>query len=73
MLVCTLALSINASALSKDEIVYKLFTDDSGVLYKNGLVYSKDAKSMYPADVPSITSGGVKYVQIKMRSEEHTV
>lgn len=39
---------------------------DSGVLYKNGLVYSKDAKSMYPADVPSITSGGVKYVQIKM-------
>lgn len=34
MLVCTLALSINASALSKDEIVYKLFTDDSGVRWQ---------------------------------------
>ncbi|MGN1375154.1 MAG: pectate lyase [Prevotella sp.] len=41
-------------------------TYDSGVLTQNGLVYSKDANSMYPADVPSITSENVRYVLIKM-------
>ena len=39
---------------------------DSGVLYKDGLVYSKDANNLYPADVPSITYNDVRYVQIKM-------
>lgn len=39
---------------------------DSGVLYQGGLVYSKDANNLYPADVPSITYNNVRYVQIKM-------
>lgn len=34
IIVCTLALSFNVSALSKDEIVYKIFTDDSGVRWQ---------------------------------------
>ena len=42
---------------------------DSGVLKEGGLVYSKDANNMYPDDVPSITSNGVRYVQIKMDEE----
>lgn len=34
IIVYTLTLSFNASALSEDEIVYKLFTDDSGVRWQ---------------------------------------
>lgn len=39
---------------------------DSGTLSQNGERYSKDKNNYYPADVPSVTSGGVRYVRIKM-------
>lgn len=41
-------------------------TYDSGTLTSNGYHYSKDANSYYPSDVPSITSGGTRYVRIQM-------
>ena len=41
-------------------------TYDSGVLVQNGERYSMDPNNYYQEDVPSITSGGVRYVRIKM-------
>lgn len=52
--------------------VETLNTDWSGVIYDDGTVssggsrYSQDANGYYPADVPSITQDGVRYVRIKM-------
>ncbi len=44
---------------------------DSGVLDISGEKYSADKKNYYPADVPSETRSGVRYVRIKM--DEPTV
>ena len=45
---------------------------DPGVQYKGNLVYSKDAKNYFAADVPSITINNVRWVQIKMDSPAPT-
>ena len=45
---------------------------DAGVQYKGNLVYSKDAKNYFAADVPSITINNVRWVQIKMDSPAPT-
>lgn len=45
---------------------------DPGVQYKGNLVYSKDAKNYFAADVPSITFNNVRWVQIKMDSPAPT-
>lgn len=42
---------------------------DSGVLYRNNNVYSKDANKLYAEDAPSIEVNGNRYVQIKMEDE----
>jgi len=45
---------------------------DPGVQYKGNLVYSKDEKKYFAADVPSITINNVRWVQIKMDSPAPT-
>jgi hypothetical protein len=45
---------------------------DAGVQYRGDLVYSKDAKNYFAADVPSITINNVRWVQIKMDSPAPT-
>ncbi len=45
---------------------------DDGVIYKNGLSYSKDANNLFAADVPSITYNNQRWVQIKMDSPAPT-
>lgn len=39
---------------------------DNGTLVQNGDHYSKDVKKYYPDSVPSITSGGSRYIRIRM-------
>lgn len=42
---------------------------DNGVLRQGSSVYSQDANNLYAADVPSITYGDTKYIDIKMTEE----